>query len=90
MTPALHTRVQTTCDEAGGDLTGACEGVIMDRNEDFGMALAEDPPDLLFLDLGTAGGSATEVVARLHGDPDTADLPVIVVAENYHLDLASL
>ena len=28
-------------------LPGECEGETMDRNEDFGMALAEDPPGIV-------------------------------------------
>jgi len=41
---------------------------------------AEDPPDLVTLDMGLPGSiDGREFLRRLHGDPVTAGVPVVVV-----------
>jgi len=47
----------------------------------LGVTLARDHrPDLIFLDLDLPDMRGEEVLARLHSDPMTADLPVVVIS----------
>ncbi|MHB1923467.1 MAG: EAL domain-containing protein [Acidimicrobiales bacterium] len=49
-------------------------------------ALARDEIDLVLLDLGLAGMSGLDVLGRIRSDPDTAQLPVIIVTGADQLD----
>jgi PAS domain S-box-containing protein len=47
----------------------------------LGVTLARDHlPDLIFLDLNLPDMGGTEMLGRLHADPRTADLPVVVIS----------
>jgi PAS domain S-box-containing protein len=49
----------------------------------LGVTLARDhAPDLIFLDLNLPDMTGQEMLGRLHADPRTADLPVIVISAN--------
>lgn len=46
------------------------------------VALHEHTPDIIFLDLNMPGWSGHEVLAYLQRDPDTANIPVVVVTSD--------
>ena len=58
------------------------EGFAVAEAPDGGAALAavhSEPPALVFLDLNIPGGPGLDILARLKGDPATAQIPVVVI-----------
>lgn len=58
------------------------EGYRIREAADGASALAiikDAPPDLVFLDLNIPGVSGAEVLTQIKGDPETADVRVIIV-----------
>jgi CheY-like chemotaxis protein len=58
------------------------EGFAIDEAPDGRTALEmvrRDAPDLVFLDLNIPGTSGSDVLATMKADPETAEVPVIVI-----------
>ena len=64
---------------------GECEAV--DNGEDaLNVAVSENPPDLVLLDIMMPGIDGYEVCERLKADPNTKDIPVIFLSAHTEID----
>ena len=64
---------------------GECEAV--DNGEDaLKVAVSENPPDLILLDIMLPGMDGYEVCERLKADPKTKDIPVIFLSAHTEID----
>lgn len=55
------------------------EGLVA-KNGQEAIALAKKLPDVIILDLGLPDVHGYEVVRRLHADPKTQDIPIVIVS----------
>ena len=63
---------------------GGCD-VLSAATGAAGIALARnDPPDVILLDLTLDREDGAAVLAQLHGDPETADIPVLLLTARSH------
>ena len=64
---------------------GECEAV--DNGEDaLNVAVSENPPDLILLDIGLPGIDGYEVCERLKADPRTKNIPVLFLSAHTEID----
>ena len=61
-------------------LTDLGHTVLSATNGREAVALAGDRPDVVILDLGLPDVHGYEVVRRLHADPKTRDIPIVIVS----------
>jgi two-component system cell cycle response regulator DivK len=61
-------------------LTGIGHEVLLAKNGREAIALAGSAPDLIILDLGLPDVHGYEVVRALRSDPQTRDIPVVIVS----------
>ncbi|MFQ5578942.1 MAG: PleD family two-component system response regulator [Anaerolineae bacterium] len=65
--------LRTALSESGFKARGAFNG------QEAMLLVKEDPPDLILLDLKMPGMDGVEVIQKLKEQPDTADIPIIVI-----------
>jgi CheY-like chemotaxis protein len=60
-------------------LTDLGHTVLLAKDGRQAVALAREAPDVIILDLGLPDVHGYEVVRRLHADPATRDVPIVIV-----------
>lgn len=61
-------------------LTDLGHTALVAKNGREAIALASEVPDVIILDLGLPDVHGYEVVRRLHADPKTRDIPIVIVS----------
>jgi CheY-like chemotaxis protein len=61
-------------------LTDSGHTVLVANDGREAIALASEAPDVIILDLGLPDVHGYEVVRRLHADPKTHDIPIVIVS----------
>lgn len=61
-------------------LTDSGHEALVAKNGREAMTLARAAPDVIILDLGLPDVHGYEVVRRLHADPKTRDIPIVIVS----------